>query len=288
MTGIVWPHALLTEVAERRAVIVIGAGASATATAPDGSRPPGWKAFLQDGIGRLSSDEDKAEALRLLEQNAVLDAAQIMADGLGPGDFAMFIREALERPGFRASELHEQIVSIDPKIVVSMNYDTIYESLATQGAAAAGYNVCRYYEDHLINDLRSDRRLILKAHGCVSNPQKVVLTRKQYFEARRTHPQYFSALDAIVLTSTLLFIGIGFNGDPDIELLLQNANIAAPSEHPHYALVEAGRHPSVLRALALTHNISFIEYENGHHEQAIEALTQLADDVAAYRSVNGP
>ena len=282
---IVWPQALLTEVAERRCVVVLGAGASASAINASGQRPSEWRAFLSAGIARISSGTDRAAAQEQLDRGAVLDAAQIMSDALGSADFARFIRQELEDPGFEASELHEQIVRIDPKIVITTNYDKIYESLATRGAAAAGYNVCRYHDSHLVNDLRSDRRLIIKAHGCVSDPAHIVLTRGQYFAARRDYPQFFAALDALFLTSTLLFIGSGFNGDPDIELLLQNVNISAPSSHTHFAVVEAGRHASVRRAMEQTHNVTFLEYEAGDHAQVTDALRRLADDVDAYRAV---
>ncbi|WP_197502731.1 MULTISPECIES: SIR2 family protein [unclassified Mycobacterium] len=233
----------------------------------------------------MNSGDDQRAAIEQLDLRAYLDAAQIMVDGLDSADFGLFVRGALEDPGFQPSELHQLVLRIDPKILITTNYDRIYESLATQGAAAAGYNVCRYYEPHLVNDLRSTRRLIVKAHGCVSDPQKIVLTRQQYFAARRDFPQFFAALDAIFLTNTLLFIGSGFNGDPDIDLLLQNVNISAPSQHSHFAIVEAGRHPSVRRAIEETHNIKFLEYPAGQHDDVLDALRKLADDVESYRAV---
>lgn len=285
--SIAWPQSLLTEVAERRCIFVLGAGASSSSVNPAGLAPANWQAFLKNGIARMRSTEDRLAALELLEKGAVLDAAQILADSLGAGDFAIFIRNELEDPGFQPSELHELVLMIDPKVVITTNYDRIFESMALAGTAAAGYNVCRYYDSHLVNDLRSNRRLIVKAHGCVSDPQKVVLTRQQYFAARRDFPQFFAALDALFLTSTLLFIGSGFSGDPDIELLLQNAYISAPSDHRHYAIVEGGWHPSVRKAIEETHNIRFLEYDSGKHEQVVESLRRLSEDVAAFRAVGG-
>jgi hypothetical protein len=281
-----WPDSLLAEVAERRCAIVLGAGASASCVSEDGSSSPkGWHDFLGSGISRIHEETDAEEARRLLGLAAYLDAAQVMADALGPGDFAKFIYEELVTPRFQPSAIHELILAIDPKIVITTNYDDVYETLARAGAAASGYNVCRYYQSHLVNDLRSPRRLIIKAHGCVSDPQKIVLTRRQYFEARRSYPQFFAALDAIFLTHTLLFIGSSFSGDPDIELLLQNAQISAPSDHPHYAVVEAGRHASVRKAIEETHNIRLLEYDAGQHEHVVDALRTLAEAVEGYRAL---
>ncbi len=266
--------------------MVLGSGVSAASENVNGKRPPGWHDFLESGIGRIKNEGDRGAASEQLQKGAFLDAAQIIVDSLGSADFGLFLRQELENPCFKPAELHKLIVRIDPKIVITTNYDRIYESWATQGSAAAGYNVCRYYEEHIVNDLRSNRRLIIKAHGCVSDPQKIVLTRSQYFMARRDYPQFFSTLDAIFLTNTLLFIGSGFNGDPDIELLLQNVNISAPSKHTHFAIVEAGRHSSVIRAMEETYNIKFLEYPAGQHSHVVEALRELADDVDSFRAVS--
>ena len=104
----------------------------------------------------------------------------------------------------------------------------------------------RHFNFNRVRDyaLRSTTRVILKAHGCVSDPSKIVLSRGQYFEARRRYGYFYEILDAVFLTSTLLFVGCGLT-DPDIQLVLENANISAPSTHPHYALVESNRHPEI-------------------------------------------
>lgn len=282
-----WPQSLLTEVAERRCVFVLGAGSSASSMNTAGERPPDWHRFIESGISRMSNQGDRDAATDLLDNGSPLDAAQIVADSLSAADFALFIRDQFERPHFEPSELHRLVLEIDPKVMITTNYDTILESLARNGAAVAGYNVCRYHDPHLVNDLRSDRRVIVKAHGCVSDPQKVVLTRRHYFAARRDYPHFYAALDALFLNSTLLFIGTGFRGDPDIELLLQNTFIAAPSAHTHFALVEGGRHPSVTKAIEETYNIRFLQYEPGEHSQVITALRLLSEDVAAHRAVTG-
>ena len=133
--SIEWPESLLTEIAERRCVIVLGAGASASSCNDAGQRPSSWTEFLEAGIAKIASENDRDAATELLKENVPLDAAQVLADALGAADFAHFIRQELVDPGFQPSELHELIVRIDPKIVITTNYDNIYESLATSGAA---------------------------------------------------------------------------------------------------------------------------------------------------------
>ena len=74
---ITWPQSLLTEVAERRCVIVLGAGASASSTNAEGASPPDWHSFIKAGIARMSSEGDRDAAMELLDKGSALDAAQI-------------------------------------------------------------------------------------------------------------------------------------------------------------------------------------------------------------------
>jgi SIR2-like domain len=127
-------------------------------------------------------------------------------------------------------------------------------------------------------------RLVLKAHGCVSDPTKIVLGRSSYFKARRGFPAFYEILDALFLTHTLLFIGCSLT-DPDIQLVLENANIAAPSSYPHYALVERMRHRSIVHAIKSSHNIQLLEYSPGVHSEAVEALERLREQVESHRAL---
>lgn len=281
-----WPESLKVEVAERRCVVVLGAGASAACTNQDGTRRPAtWVEFLRGGVPYVAGEENQKEALQLIERERYLDAAQIVHDGMPAADFSKYLRDELEKPRFKASKIHDYILQLDPKIVITTNYDDIYERHCQQGQAVEGYNVCRYYESHAVDDLRSDRRLILKAHGCISDPNRVILTRKQYFEARRQYSSFYEVLDAIVLTNTLLFIGCSMDSDPDVQLLLENTNLSAPSRHSHYAVVPEKWHPSVEKVIAETYNVQFLKYPSGQHDRVADGLQRLLDEVNQHRVI---
>jgi hypothetical protein len=279
-----WPDSLVTELAERRCVVFLGAGASAGCVGADGvTRPKDWEGLLKDAAdtARLGPD-DRAGFDTLLNEKSYLDAAQVVMDKLDAAQRTQFFRRTYLTPRFQPSALHRAVAEIDPKIVVTTNYDTLYENYCQQGDAVNGYNVCLYYNTHAINDIRSDIRCIIKAHGSVTDPSNLVLTRASYFEARREHPEFYSVLDALFLVNTILFIGAGLN-DPDIQLVLENASISAPSAHPHYALVSGGRHASLVSVIKRTYNIQLLEYEPGRHEQAATAVEELRDRVLERR-----
>lgn len=279
-----WPDALVSEVAERRCIVFMGAGVSMGSVGEDGStHPPGWEAFLNGALVHVHDANDRRHARSLINKAQYLDAAEIITDRSNPADFGNYLREKLVLPHFSANDLHKIILEIDPKIVITTNYDEIYDQYCKSGRAESGYNICRYYDTFTVENIRSRIRLVVKAHGCVSNPGMIVLSRSSYFAARRDHPGFYAVLDALFLTNTLLFVGCSLS-DPDIQLVLENANISAPSAHPHYALVEKTRHPSITSAIKKTHNIQLIEYPRGNHQAAVDAIAALRDKVIAFRS----
>jgi hypothetical protein len=284
-----WPNALVTELAERRCVLVVGAGVSASAQNANGEHPAGWAAFLKACADLLPAEPAsvKDEAYGLIDEQRFVDAAEVVGFRVPPADFDLLIRDQFVNPQFQPSEWHRLIQRLDAKVVISLNYDDVLDRQCASGAAAASYNVSRYYDSYLLNDLRSDKRLIVKAHGCVTAPSKIVLTRRGYFAARQNHRSFYAILDAIFLTSTLLFLGCGFNEDPDIHLALENANIAARCDHTHYALISPERPSAVLAAMQDAFNIRFFPYPAGHHEEGLDALRELAERVEAERYRTG-
>jgi hypothetical protein len=281
-----WPTALVAELAARRCVVFLGAGASASCVSADGrTSPPGWKAFL-DALRSVADPDGRNSAIdNYLSKERYLDAAEIIHNKLSPADFARLVRETFVAPRYKPSPIHEAVLKIDPKVVITTNYDDIYDTYCRNGMAASGYNVCRYHDTHLVPDLRSPVRLVVKAHGCVSDPSLIVLTRSQYFRARQQHACFFNVLDAIFVTHTILFVGYGL-ADPDIELVLENANIAAPSAHPHYALMPDNIAPDIEAAMRRSHNVQFIKYTAGDPDQAAAAMNDLRDAVIEFRVSN--
>jgi hypothetical protein len=278
-----WPQSLIPEIAERRCIIVLGAGASAGCTSVDGTtRPPDWATLLLNAAKLLSDSDDAALVSSLIDKERYLDAAEIVIARLNRADYTSFIRSTFVEPRFQHSPIHEQVYNLDCKIVVTMNYDDVYDTYCKLGKGEQGYNVCRYYESHALNDVRSKMRIILKAHGCVSDPQKTVLSRTQYHRARRDYPEFFNLLDSLFLVNTLLFIGCSLV-DPDFSLLLENANIKCPSDHPHYAVLGSGEAEPLRQATRTVYNVECLEYSPGQHQEVIDGLDELNAKVAEWR-----
>lgn len=277
-----WPEALVAELSARRCIVFLGAGASAASTNSDGKRPPGWEGLIRRAIALLPDGSDKETANALVEDKRLLDAAEVTFSALEPADKTAFFRRQFQEPAFEPSRVHGLVRDLDAKVVITTNYDTLYDKLCPNDE---GYNLRRYTDDHLIDDIRSPVRLIVKAHGCITDPQNIVLTRSDYYAAKSTYPRFYNVLDALFLTSTILFVGCSLT-DPDIQLTLENSNIAARATHSHFALLAEGTHEAISRAIRKSYNIRLIEYPNpkGDHAGAISELEALVKDVESYRT----
>ena len=282
-----WGDALVKELSARRCIVFTGAGVSAGCQSTIGyRRPPKWDALLEELAGKIRNQDDvRSLSMQLIAEKKFLDAAEVIVSALNHADYVDAMRQIFDIPRYQQSPLHEAILRIDPKVLITTNYDTVYDRYCQQGQAAEGYNVFKYTDHHLVGQLRSPIRCVIKAHGCITDPDSIVLTRSSYFSAKQRNPHFFRTLDALFLTHTIIFIGYSL-GDPDIQIALENANISAPSTHKHYFVTGSGTPDSLRKAAERTYNLEFIEYESGNFETLTSSMKNLADRVLLYRTEN--
>lgn len=277
-----WPDALVGEVARRRCVLFLGAGVSASATDGGGRHPKTWSEFLK-GAASLVADRAKAEAISgLIDNRRYLLALEAIAAESDAADYQHYLTKEFNNPGFNASDLHKTILEIDSRIVITTNFDKIYERLCLSDGNE-GYKVLPYYSNSLGDEIRSDTRIIIKAHGTIDDVQKMVFTKAEYHAAKRIHGVFYEMLRAIFLTHTVIFIGCSLD-DPDLLLTLEDVRITASGTKPHYVLVQKGKNtPWEYRDWQASYNIRALEY-GPDHADLTSALQDLRTRVADVRS----
>lgn len=281
-----WPKALITELASRRCVVFLGSGASASCLSEDGSkRPPTWDQYLEGLISNMNDRSDEPLIRDLISKEKFLDAAEIIYNNISTANYSSYLRDTFQAPRFKPSIIHESVFNIDPKIVITTNYDEIYDNYCKLGNSSNGYNICKYYDSHLVSDLRSPIRSIIKAHGCISDSQKTILTRSQYFNSRLEYGNFYKVIDSLFITNTILFIGYSMS-DPDIQLILESSNIASIGSHPHYLCIGSGLNNSIKNSIRKTYNIEFIEFPAGSYVELEKGLKELSVEVENQRQTN--
>ncbi|EDW2259392.1 SIR2 family protein [Salmonella enterica] len=286
-----WPESLIDELVSRRCVIFLGSGASASAQKLDEQgqpmSPPTWAGLLQQLLDICPNDDDgsRTNAQTLLQKGNFLDSAEIIRKSCLPrAEYNRCISRTFS--GYNATDIHRAVETLDQKVVITTNFDCLYENHCRQGNGRDGYTTLRYYDGGLIARMRSPIRLIIKAHGCTSEPEKTILTKSDFFNARSQHKGFFDALESIFLTHTILFIGYSIN-DPEIQLILENNIITYPSDNPHYAAMPSGSHSSLITAFRNTNNIDILEYSpDNNHSELVESLNLLCELVEERRLIS--
>ena len=278
-----WPVTLVNEIAKERCVLFLGAGVSASAADSNGKHPPEWKEFLRDACTLVRNADQRLEIEGLIGENKLLIALQAIKELSDPGDYHSFLDSNFNSPHYKPSELHGIINALDARIVITTNFDKIYEAYCFSFAGGANaFKVINYTTRGLADELRSDTRLIIKAHGTIDSIDEMIFTRAEYHTAKRDCPQFYEVLRGIFLTNTIIFIGCGLE-DPDMMLLLEDVRIAGRQTKPHYALVKKGKQEFLIKDWRATYNIHVMEYEPDH-SALIPELTTLLNAVELRRA----
>lgn len=276
-----WPDALVAEIAAQRCVFFLGAGVSASASTSAGRRPKVWKTFIEDACSRVRTKANRDRIKRLVSERKLLLALQAIKHEIGEPDFQALLNSEFFDPAYRPSELHEVIQKIDSRIVITTNFDKIYENYCA--SFPSSYKIIHYYSGSLFDEIRSDNRLIIKAHGSVDDVHKMIFTRADYHQAKREHSSFYRLLEAIFLTNTVVFLGCGLD-DPDVLLVLEDVRVVSASRKSHYVLIPKTVYDKYqIASWKETYNVEALTY-NLPYENLIEELKALFARVEEVRS----
>ena len=173
---------------------------------------------------------------------------------LGNIRFEKIAIEEFLAPKYKNHKIHENILKLDARIVITPNVDKIYEVYA-QAETAGTILVKKYYDTDLVSKIKSEERIILKIHGTLDESSKMIFTHSQYTNARYENAAFYKLLEALSLNYIFVFLGCGFS-DPDIQLVLENYSFVFPGSPSHYFITpEDGINDEYKRILKENRNL---------------------------------
>ena len=281
----IWPDNLVEELAYRRCLIFLGSGISATAKNNVGESPDTWGAFLDNVKSKMKnpSEDDKNFVEDMLKKQNYLLALQAIADLCDSGEYSNYLKSQYLRGKYKPSKVHELIKDLDSKIVVTTNFDKLYEGLCHEPE----YITFDYTDTRsIIGSIKAPENIIIKAHGSIDDTEKLIFTAKQYYQAQEQYPEFYHLMTALFLTHTVVFLGYSLN-DPDINLLLQFLHNTANSSCPHYMIDKKGNKPQLVKHWKDTYNVSLLEYGDDYSclESSLEELRDLVVDLREERGM---
>src|SRR3990172_1042945 len=189
-----FPKPLLDDLVAGRWLPVVGAGMSRNAVVPSGAQVPLW-----DELGRILAQE-----LQDYPYAGALDAISAYAHEYGRPRLVERVADALLVSEARPGEAHRAFCSILFDIVCTTNLDFLLErqyDVSTRG--------CRPIidEDHLAVNDRGRLTALLKLHGDVHHPGRMVLTEEDYDVFLDKYPLLATYFANPLITRTAVLIG---------------------------------------------------------------------------------
>ncbi len=184
-------------------VLFLGAGVSA------GAGLPSWGQLLTHLTEKSGISEEQHKSLSGFN---FLDQAEILKRELAKNNIDMN-QEIVALLGAKQlySLTHALISNWPVNEAVTQNYDTMYE------------NACRDSKQPLsvipyTFDENSDKWL-LKMHGCITQPDDIVLSRSDYLDYDYTRSALSGIVQALLVTKHMLFLGFSLTDDHFIQLI---------------------------------------------------------------------
>jgi len=230
---------LVDAVKKGRVGVFVGAGASMDA------RLPSWSGLLNELVEEakrtpgVSPDWAKEyEALaRDTSKNLVLASA--LKDDLAH-NFSKFIEKRFGDDDLEPTPIHRALVELPAQFFTTTNYDQLLErAYSEKFAGKKSLNTFTFKQvGQAASCLFRSKPFVLHVHGdAKTEPDRVVLTEKDYRLLIHNEAGFQSLLQTLLTTFTLIFVGTSLN-DMDVRLLLGFIHSSFHGKTPtHYALI---------------------------------------------------
>jgi hypothetical protein len=275
-----WPEQLIEDVGDSKLVLFLGSGVSAGCQNSSGIRPPTWKAFLENALERVGGTKRVVKSL--IKTRDYLTAAEILRNRFDSRQWQTFIETTFRAPRFQANDLIKAIFKLNLSVVITTNYDSIYEDYV-RSVSKEAIQVVTHTADDLAVRIRSAKSLLVKMHGSVDEPQKIILTRSEYRDLRFT-TQVYDVLNALLLTRTFLFVGYSL-GDPDLQLMLENFKARYVSGPIHYVCFPKPMNQELIDAVEEAYGLKVLLYDRKNNYLD---LTKSFDELVRSVEENAP
>lgn len=275
-----WPSDLVRDIAARRSVVFLGSGVSRNAANTNGVHPRGWTDFLYHLAAQVSDAAKKAEIEQCITDADLLTACELCRKYLTPHGFKTELIKEFSGNGYRPAQIHDDLSLIDSQLVMTTNFDKLYENRANQ-LQDNTVIVKNYYDKDVADVFRRRDRVVLKVHGIIDVPDQTIFTRSQYALARRDYGHFYQLLRSLFVTHTFVFLGASMR-DPDMQLLLEDHAYRFEGSRPHYIVMpEDSARRGVLEVLEETMNLKALTYNPADNHSAlatsVSALVPLVE-----------
>jgi hypothetical protein len=248
-----------------------------------GGSPPTWREFLNEALAKVPPKSRHISSA--LNGGDYLSACEWIKNRMDE-EWNPFLISRFLTPAYKPNKMHQLIFDLDTTVYVTPNFDKIFDTYVSERTDGTTI-VKTYYDDDVQQLIRNGTRLILKVHGTIDAPDRMIFGRGSYAEARVKYAAFYHLVDALLLTNTFLIMGCGLN-DPDFQLLFENFSYRFPTASPHYMTYADSAHNEFEELVRETRKLKFLKYSKARdHHELLESLESLVQNVEKERQQMG-
>ncbi|RQU17572.1 SIR2 family protein [Burkholderia cenocepacia] len=202
-----FPEPFLEDLVQGRCLPFIGAGFSLNARIPRGKKMLDW-----EGLGRRV-----AASLPEYQYTTALEAISAYSHEFTRVKLVELLSSALLVTSIQPAKVHEEFCRLHFERVVTTNFDFLLE----QGySRISKYCIPLISEDQLAVGNSQKGVRLLKLHGDLHHPNRLVATEEDYDGFLSNYPLLATHLSSLLIDHTPLFIGYSLD-DPDFRQIWQ-------------------------------------------------------------------
>ncbi len=205
-----FPKPLLEDLVNGRWLPVVGAGMSLNAKLPPPAKMPLWSE-----LGKSFADE-----LMDYSPTSVLDGISAYEHEFGRARLIERLVELLHLDRVQPGSAHKEFCSLPFDIVCTTNFDFLLEKQYDMERQDNRTVHPVVDEDQLSINVGATGTLLLKLHGDVRHPKRLVVTEADYDGFLTNYPLIATYLSNLLITKTAVFIGYSLE-DPDFRQIWQ-------------------------------------------------------------------
>lgn len=202
-----FPEPFLEDIVQGRCLPFVGAGFSLNAKIPSGKKMLDW-----DGLGKKI-----ATSLPEYQYTTALEALSTYAHEYSRVKLVEFLSTALLITSAQPAKAHESFCRLPFEKVVTTNFDFLLEKTYS---SISKYCLPLLSEEQLAVGNNQAGVRLLKIHGDLHHPNRLVVTEEDYDSFLARYPLLATHLSSLLIEHTAFFIGYSLD-DPDFRHIWQ-------------------------------------------------------------------
>lgn len=272
---------LVDDIARRKVVLFVGAGASKWAKPKGGGNFKGWSEFLTHACSQLTNRRTKQTVKDCISNKDYLIASELLKSSLQERWNTLLENEFQQAAD--VSRLHKALISLDQRIVVTTNFDKLIETAWNASSPARYPHVITEVDQRAFKLFRNQDPYLIKIHGSIDTPESIIFDKSSYQRNAFSNLFYRELISTLLLTHTFVFIGFSMD-DPAVTWVVESHAYRFFDTRPHY-IFASGKPNEQLDGLSRTLRKLFVlRYpDKNDHAALAEQLDELGQQAQTRR-----